>query len=257
MASDQPPGTVIVTHEDPLYVSEFFASFLSHADLDRAVSVLLVVLQPPFRESRVELGRRMIGFFGPIGFGRMAFRYGMALARGRSVKRMLDRSGISSIRQTDVNDRSFLTRLAGMRPDLILSMNAPQIFGRELLDLPRLGCINLHTGSLPEYRGLMPSFWQLYHRERQAGVTVHAMTEVVDGGVVLSRTEVEIEPSESLDSLTRRCKRKGAELMIGTLLRMRSGSLSAEQVDLAQGSYFTFPSRREASEFRRRGGRLV
>ncbi|MGZ7367589.1 formyltransferase family protein, partial [Streptococcus pyogenes] len=71
--------------------------------------------------------------------------------------------------ERDANAPAFLARLRAHAPDVIVSFSASQVFRKELLRLPAKGCINLHCSLLPHYRGLLPSFWVLFHGEPRSG----------------------------------------------------------------------------------------
>jgi methionyl-tRNA formyltransferase len=104
---------------------------------------------------------------------------------------------------------------------------------------------------------MMPTFWQMYHGERQVGVTIHTMAARVDEGRALLQEQLPIVPGESLDALIRRTKRHGAHCMQKVLEQVAEGKQSAVSTDDATSSYFTFPTAAEIKEFRRRGYRAI
>jgi methionyl-tRNA formyltransferase len=104
---------------------------------------------------------------------------------------------------------------------------------------------------------MMPTFWQLYHGEQQLGVTIHYMAAKVDEGDALLQESLPVTPGESLHTLIRRSKRHGAHCMAKVVRSLEANSAVTTQMDHAQGSYFTFPRREEAREFRRRGLRAI
>ncbi|HWS18998.1 MAG TPA: formyltransferase family protein, partial [Candidatus Elarobacter sp.] len=119
------------------------------------------------------------------------------------------------------------------------------------------GCINIHHAPLPRYKGMMPTFWQLYHGEQQLGVTIHYMAAKVDEGDALLQESLPVTPGESLHTLIRSSKRHGAHCMAKVVRSLQANEAVATHMDHAQGSYFTFPRREEAREFRRRGLRAI
>jgi peptidoglycan/xylan/chitin deacetylase (PgdA/CDA1 family) len=76
--------------------------------------------------------------------------------------------------------------------------------------IPRLGCINLHKGKVPEYRGMPPGFWELYDSASTAGVTVHFVDSKLDAGDIVATGEVEISPLETPDTLSEKLHDEGA-----------------------------------------------
>jgi len=108
--------------------------------------------------------------------------------RAHRVEAILKAHAIPWLTIDDVNHSHFLDHLRKVAPDLVLSMFILQRFGSDLLSIPRTGCINLHLGHLPECRGLYSSFWSLYNRERESGVSVHfndIKTIMKGGGVAM------------------------------------------------------------------------
>ena len=103
----------------------------------------------------------------------------------------------------------------------------------------------------------MPTFWQLYHGEQQLGATIHYMAARVDEGDALLQESLPVTAGESLHTLIRRSKRHGAHCMAKVVRSLQANDAVATRMDHAQGSYFTFPRREEAREFRRRGLRAI
>src|SRR6478735_7888023 len=155
------------------------------------------------------------------------------------------------------NESDFTSALQQRSPDLLISVGCPYILKEKLLAIPPRGCINIHHAPLPRYKGMMPTFWQLYHGEQQLGVTIHYMAAKVDEGDALLQESLPVTPGESLHTLIRRSKRHGAHCMAKVVRSLEANSAVTTQMDHAQGSYFTFPRREEAREFRRRGLRAI
>jgi methionyl-tRNA formyltransferase len=258
---------LFITQDDPFYVRLFFEEFL--AAYDSREEIAGVVLAAPMgKKSPGALARQMLDFYGPLNFLRVGSRYAAyrvgdriaaltGVGKSFSVGRLCEVYGIPVLRESRVNSPEFLERVAEIAPDLIISVAAPVVFKTELLGTPRRGCINIHHGMLPRYRGMLPNFWQMYHGEKRAGITVHEMSEKLDDGGIIIQEEVEIGPDETLDALIRRTKRLGARVMIRAIGLIKSGEVSYRPNRAEQGSYFTFPSRQDVREFRRRGKRIL
>jgi methionyl-tRNA formyltransferase len=144
-----------------------------------------------------------------------------------------------------------------MAPDVIASVAAPEVFKMHLLGLPPLGCINLHSGRLPAYRGMMPTFWQMLRGERAVTITVHRMAEKLDAGDVLATQTFAIRPSDSLDRVIKEAKREGARLLVRVLRDLREGKAEPRPLAMEQSEYFSFPKREDVRAFRQRGHRLL
>ena len=103
----------------------------------------------------------------------------------------------------------------------------------------------------------MPTFWQMYRGEKSIGVTVHYMEPEIDAGDALLSEQLDIEPGESLDHLIRRSKRHGAHSVAKALRQLLSGRPTRTPLNDSEGSYFTFPTREEIREFKRKGFRAI
>jgi methionyl-tRNA formyltransferase len=138
-----------------------------------------------------------------------------------------------------------------------VSVAAPEIFLPDLLNVPRLGCINVHSGRLPNYRGMMPTFWQMLRGEQAITITVHKMADKLDAGDVLATQSFPLKRSDSLDRVIKATKREGARLLMRVLRDIQKGQVRPVPLDMAGAGYFSFPKPSDVREFRRRGHRLL
>jgi methionyl-tRNA formyltransferase len=164
---------------------------------------------------------------------------------------------IEVLYQNGLHQPEFLDKLRRQNLDLIISVAAPTIFKQELIDIPRLGCINIHHAPLPRYRGMMPNFWQLYHGEKTVGITIHKINSKIDEGEIILQRQVLINPIESLDALIKRTKRLGAHYMVEAIKMIRNGRVRYKKNRPEEGSYFSFPKREDVRKFRGMGYRLL
>ncbi|MDR2440190.1 MAG: hypothetical protein LBE12_12595 [Planctomycetaceae bacterium] len=156
-----------------------------------------------------------------------------------------------------LNTQQFYDDLKSLDLDLIVSFSAPCIFSPELLKIPRNGCINLHCSLLPNYAGVLPSFWTLYHGERETGATVHFMDDKIDNGKILSQIKIDISDCHSMFQVIWKTKKIGGQLMIDVIEQIRNGNIDPKPNDVSLGSYFTWPTIEQIREFRKHGGRLI
>jgi methionyl-tRNA formyltransferase len=156
-----------------------------------------------------------------------------------------------------INSQEFLNCLKRLAPDVIVSVNASQIFKQPLLALPPLGCINIHGAPLPKYRGRLPSFWALLNGEQATGVTVHFMNEELDDGPIILQRQIPIVPEETQHSLILKTKRVGTELLLEALTQLEKGPINTLPNDRTQATYYSFPTPEDGQKFRRLGLRFV
>ena len=258
---------LFITQEDPFYVRLFFEEFLAH--FPHRDEIAGVVIAPTMgKNSLSKLVRQMYGFYGPVDFVRMGWRYvhyklmnrlGRAWRTGRfySIRQVCEHYQVPVMQAANINDAAFLKQIRTLGLDLIISVAAPQIFREALLAIPRHGSINIHNAKLPKYRGMLPNFWQMYHGEKAVGTTIHRINTRLDDGDILLQRESPIEPGESLDMLIRRTKRFGARLMIEAVQGIREERLHPLPNDAAEATYFSFPTPKQVREFKARGYRLL
>ena len=173
----------------------------------------------------------------------------------RSIASVCTRYGVPHGDRPDVNAPEFLEELRFLGTDLIVSVSCPQIFRKPLIELPERGTLNVHGAALPEYRGIMPSFWMLANGERQAGVSIYVVDERIDAGDLCAQRTFDISPGETLHAFLKRSKRIAAELLLETLAALESGTMQTTPLDLAQGSYYSWPDREAVRRFRASGHR--
>ena len=256
-----------LTAEDPFYVLPFFEEFLRHYSEEFEV-IRISCCRAMGKRSRLQLLRELKWLYGPMGLAKLLVRAGAAkalafLPRGRKAARyysiaQLSRAyGIPYEHGDNPNQPEFTDTLRQRAPELLISVACPYILKEKILSIPQRGCINIHHAPLPRYKGMMTTFWQLFHGEQQLGVTIHYMAAKVDEGDALLQDSLPVIPGESLHELIRRSKRHGAHCMARVVRSIQTNEAIAVPMDHAQGSYFTFPRREEALEFRRRGLRAI
>ena len=140
--------------------------------------------------------------------------------------------------------------------DLLVSISYPQIIRPKILGRFSMGGINVHSAPLPRYRGLMPTFWVLYHVETDTAVTIHVLAEQLDSGDILLQKRLPIDPGDTWDSLTRKTKRVAGELLIEAVTKLSEGNIVGRPNLDRDSSYFGFPTAKDAREFRKRGKRM-
>ena len=135
------------------------------------------------------------------------------------------------IRKTGLED------LRELKPDLCVTAAFGQILSREILDVPRLGNINVHASLLPKHRGSAPIAHAIITGDRKAGVTTMMMDEGIDTGDMLLQEETEIGESETCGELTERLSLLGAETLRKTLAEMEAGTLKRIPQNHAEMTY--------------------
>ena len=154
-----------------------------------------------------------------------------------------------------INKKEYLDRIASYQPDVIVSSNS-MIFGKRLLALPRLGCINRHSALLPAYGGLWPVFQAVRCGEVEVGVTAHTMVPEIDKGEMLAQEVVKIESTDTIDTLYQKCFKVSADVVIDALDRIADSERTPLR-NAYKPSYFSFPEKEHWSDLRKRGVRFI
>ena len=132
----------------------------------------------------------------------------------------------------------FVDGVRALVPDLILVNSYSMRLGAELLDLPRLGCVNVHGGLLPEYRGSNPIQWALLNDEVETGVTMHYMTEGFDQGDIIARERVAICFEDTWLDVRERLQRAAERLLEQELPKILSGTNARLPQDESRARYY-------------------
>lgn len=128
--------------------------------------------------------------------------------------------------------------LMELQPDLCVTAAFGHILSQEVLDIPRLGTVNVHASLLPAYRGSAPVNWAIAQGETVTGVTTMMTDRGMDTGDILMKREVEIGPEETAGELVVRLAQVGAELLIETLRALEAGTCPREKQDERYASYY-------------------
>ena len=140
---------------------------------------------------------------------------------------------------------AFLELLREFAPDLAVVVAFGQIFPQKLLDIPRLGCVNVHASLLPAYRGAAPIAAAIRAGDEVTGVTTMVMEKGLDSGPMLLKAEIPIGDQETCGELTPRLAALGGDLLVQTLAAMEEDALKSDVQDHGQA---TFAPRLEKSD---------
>ena len=122
----------------------------------------------------------------------------------------------------------FLEELRALQPELIAVAAYGQILPGSILDLPRFGCLNVHTSLLPRYRGAAPIQWAVLNGDAETGVTIMKMDAGLDTGDILTQTRTPIHPADDAETLHDRLARMGAELLVRTIPDYVAGRIAPQ-----------------------------
>ncbi|MBE6805741.1 MAG: methionyl-tRNA formyltransferase [Ruminococcaceae bacterium] len=153
------------------------------------------------------------------------------------VKVCAKENGIPVYQPTTLKTNEAYEILKELNPDIIVVVAYGKILPKNILDLPRFGCINGHASILPKYRGSAPIQWSIVYGEKETGITVQRMDEGVDTGDIIDIKKVPILPNETADELYEKLTETAAELICETLGKIENGTATFTKQNENEATY--------------------
>ena len=126
-------------------------------------------------------------------------------------------------------NEGFIQTIRDLEPDLICVVAYGKILPKELLEIPKLGCINVHASLLPKYRGAAPIQWAVINGDKTTGITTMYMDEGMDTGDMILKKEIEIGENETTGELWNRLSNLGANMLVETIKQIENGTVKREK----------------------------
>ena len=127
------------------------------------------------------------------------------------------------------NNVEFIEKIKKLEPDVICVVAFGKILPREILEIPRLGCINVHASLLPKYRGAAPIQWAVLNGDKTTGVTTMYMDEGMDTGDMILKQEIPIGEDETTGDIWEKLAKIGGSLLVETLKEIENGTAPREK----------------------------
>jgi len=150
--------------------------------------------------------------------------------RGRKIlptpiKKIALDKGVEVFQPENINDEKSIKKIIKFNPDIILVVAYGQILSKDILDIPRIGCINIHASLLPKYRGAAPINWAIINGEKETGITFIFMSEKVDAGDIIYQRKITILPDETYGELRERLSKLSGEVINEFLEEIKKGKI--------------------------------
>lgn len=165
-------------------------------------------------------------------------------AKGRSgklvfspVKETALTADIPVFQPEKVKEESSVQEIKKLNPDVIIVVAFGQILSKELLELPKYGCLNIHASLLPKLRGAAPIQWSVIQGDTESGVTIQQMDEGIDTGDILMTERYTLEPKETGGSLFDKLAKLGGPLILKVLDQAEEGCLHPVPQNEAEHTY--------------------
>jgi methionyl-tRNA formyltransferase len=153
------------------------------------------------------------------------------------VKEIALRAGLPVLQPEKARDENFIAELRRWQPDLIAVAAFGQILPKSILELPRFGCLNVHTSLLPKYRGAAPIQWAILNDETETGVTIMKMDAGMDTGDILTQQATPIRSEDDAETLHDRLAQLGAELLVRTIPDFVAGKIQPRPQPAGQATH--------------------
>ena len=153
------------------------------------------------------------------------------------VKLIAERESIPVLQPLKIRTEEFYKELEKYGPDLICVAAYGKIIPKNILDLPKFGCINVHASLLPKYRGAAPINWSIINGEKTTGITTMMMDEGMDTGNILLKKEIEIGDEETSVDLSEKLSLIGAGLLIETIDKLEKKELTPVKQKESDATY--------------------
>jgi len=152
------------------------------------------------------------------------------------IKALALQAGLPVLQPLKMKDPDFLDALRRWAPDMIAVTAFGRILPPAVLDLPPMGCVNVHGSILPRYRGAAPVQWAIINGETETGITTMLMDPGLDTGPMLMRVSVPIHPTETAGDLAGRLAPLGGRLLVETIVGLKNGTLRPTPQDHTQAT---------------------
>ena len=153
------------------------------------------------------------------------------------VKKTAVNLGYDVIQPISIKTDEFANHVIRLKPDIFVVSAFGHILPKRILDLPKIGALNIHASLLPKYRGAAPIQWAIINGEKETGVTTMLMDEGLDTGDILFTSKTEISPDDTSATLHNRLADLGADLLIKTLKAIAAGNINPIPQDHTHATY--------------------
>jgi methionyl-tRNA formyltransferase len=155
----------------------------------------------------------------------------------------------------NVKSAESLDFIRSLKPDLILSVRYGKIFGNEFLKIPTHGVINLHSGKLPNYRGVLAVFRALMNGDTEINATLHYIDDkTIDTGGIIGFSTLKVDKTKSLFWHIMNLYPESTALVVENIAKiLRGGKIETHIQNPEAAQYFTFPTHEEVAEFKAKG----
>ena len=148
------------------------------------------------------------------------------------------KNSISFLRVSNFEDYNFIKLLKNLDPDLIVITHFKKLLKKEIISIPKFGCINLHPSLLPKYRGMAPQHWPIINGDSETGITVHYVDEFADTGDIILQKKVAITPNMYVSDLQLEFSKIYNTIIIESINLIKQSNFCPIKQSTKTGSYY-------------------
>ncbi len=146
-------------------------------------------------------------------------------------------NGIEYIREKDINSQNVVDKIKEKQPDLLITAHFEKLIKKEIIEIPRMGCLNLHPSLLPYYRGMAPQHWPIINGEQETGITIHFIDETADTGNIVLQKRIPLSDQMYVSDLQQIWTKMYQTVMCEAVEQVVNGYKGIEQ-NKVEGSYY-------------------
>ena len=249
---------MIITQNEPIYIVDAVTILIDKLRGIHEIVACVVLSPSPFgkRETFIRKALKTYKIFGFRFFAYYSTRYILSKLTKKPLGSILEEKNIPQLNlEKTINDPNSLAKISEYNPDILISIAGNEIFKKPLIKLAPQGCLNLHTGLLPKYRGLMPTFWALKNNEKEVGVSVFYVDTGIDSGPIVVQRRVPVRNRVQSD-LIKETKKVGIDCIFEALTNIENNSVVMKDNDDTQSTYYGFPTPVDVAAFKKSGAKF-
>jgi methionyl-tRNA formyltransferase len=229
---------LIATLDDRYFLPKFYDEIIKA--LKGSVVGICLFETKPKNTSYMKFLRMQLRMLRVVDFMKVLFTYIRNTFTGHTIVGLVRKYDLPIYRFESVNSREMKDYIERNNINVLLC-NLDEIIKDTILDIEGLICVNRHFSLLPKYGGLYPLYWALKNKEEYCGITIHKMTNIIDGGEIIEQHAIRISEKDTYLSLTKKCFEVSGQLMIKALNKIKNGERGWRLQDESERTYFSNP----------------
>lgn len=200
----------------------------------------------------------ILNLYGFRGFVKKLFNllhFRLNNSKSRNICKMLESVGLPMKKFSSPKDKEFIKHFKSIAPEIVF-VALPHLIPDEVIKIPKIGMYNKHSSLLPSYKGVYPVFWQMLNKEKNIGISIHQMTNKIDGGKIIYQKSYFRDPTKSFDDNYLFIIENTSKVLSDSLKHIRNNTIE-KLIDTPTESYYSFPSKSDIRIFKALGNKII